>query len=177
MPKTTFQRFVFTFFGVLFMATTMAFFNKYIVMNPMFSNDMDSAAKYAALWSATGVAFCQKAPLAFALQFFLVQKFAGKQTAKFHPDNIALGYMIRTAFSVMIMCPIMSLYSNLFLAVQLHWSFIDLLYHWIPKMVLNGFFAYGIQMMVLQPINRAIFKSIFAKQNMALAGVNQKGKT
>jgi len=164
MPRTTFQRFVFTCIGVLFMATTMAFFNKYIVMNPKFGDDMTSAAKYAALWKATGIAFSQKAPLAFILQFFFVQKFAGKQTAKFHPDNVVLGYMIRTAFSVMIMCPIMSLYSNLFIAVQYHWSFLDLLYNWIPKMVINGFFAYGIQMLVLQPVNRAIFRTLFRKQ-------------
>lgn len=164
MPKTTFQRFVFTAFGVLFMATTMAFFNKYIVMDPKFGADMSSATKYAALFKATGIAFCQKAPLAFVLQFFFVQKFAGKQTAKFHPDNVVLGYMIRTAFSVFIMCPIMSLYSNLFIAAQYHWSFLDLLYNWIPKMILNGFFAYGIQMLVLQPINRAIFRRLFRKQ-------------
>lgn len=164
MPKTTFQRFVFTGFGVLFMATTMAFFNKYIVMDPQFGEDMTSVEKYAELWKATGIAFAQKAPLAFILQFFLVQKFAGRQTAKFHPDNIILGYMIRTAFSVMIMCPIMSLYSNLFIAVQFHWNFIDLLYNWIPKMILNGFFAYGIQMLVLQPVNRTIFRTLFKKQ-------------
>ena len=164
MPKTTFQRFVFTCFGVLFMATTMAFFNKYIVMNPMFNDEMTSVEKYAELWKATGIAFLQKAPLAFVLQFFFVQKFAGKQTAKFHPDNQILGYMIRTAFSVMIMCPIMSFYSNLFLISQMHWNFVDLLYNWIPKMVINGFFAYGIQMLVLQPVNRAIFRLLFKKQ-------------
>jgi len=164
MPKTTFQRVVFTLIGVILMATTMAFFNKYLVLDPRFGEDMSSAAKYAALWKATGIAFAQKAPLAFILQFFFVQKFAGKQTARFQPDNLVLGYMIRTAFSVMIMCPVMSLYSNLLLMTAYHWSLVDLLYHWIPKMVVNGFFAYGIQMLVLQPVNRAVFRALFRKQ-------------
>ena len=32
MPKTKFQRVIFTCIGVFFMATTMALFNKYLVM-------------------------------------------------------------------------------------------------------------------------------------------------
>ena len=32
MPKTKFQRVIFTCIGVFFMATTMAIFNKYLVM-------------------------------------------------------------------------------------------------------------------------------------------------
>jgi hypothetical protein len=163
MPKTKYERLIFTLFGVLFMATTMAFFNKYLVLDTTFSSGMTSAQKYAVLWHATFTAFLQKAPLAFVLQFFFVQKFAGRMTAKYATDNVYLGYMIRTAFSVMIMCPVMSLYSNLFLIAPMHWNFVDLLYHWIPKMMINGLFAYCVQIMILQPVNRWIFRMLFRR--------------
>lgn len=172
MPKTNFERFIFTAIGVLFMATTMAFFNKYIVLDPAFSSDMTSAQKYAVIWHETFVAFGQKAPLAFILQFFVVQKFAGKMSVKYPTENKILGYMIRTGFSVMVMCPIMSLYSNLFLIAPMHWNFVDLLYHWIPKMMINGLFAYCIQMFVLQPINRSIFRLIFRRTAHSIQQIN-----
>lgn len=169
MPRTTFERFVFTVTGVILMATTMAFFNKYLVMDPVFPAEMTSLQKYAALWQATFIAFGQKAPLAFVLQFFVVQKFAGKMSAKYPTENKILGYMIRTGFSVMIMCPIMSLYSNLFLLIPMHWNFIDLLYHWIPKMMINGIFAYCVQMFILQPINRRLFHLLFRRKDPVTA--------
>ena len=71
-PKTTKQRIVFTLIGVLLMATTMATYNKYLVYGE-FSVE---------LFRQVGIAFLQKGPVAFVLQFFFVQKWVGKKTAQ-----------------------------------------------------------------------------------------------
>lgn len=154
MPKTTFQRVVFTLLGVLFMATTMAAYNKYLVYGE-FSTE---------LWLQVGIAFCQKAPLAFLLQFFLVQKFAAKQAAKYPTENKLVYYAIRTGFSVLLMCPVMSLYSNLILMFQFHWSLGQMIANWIPKMMVNWVFAYFVQIFLLGPWNRFLFRSLFREK-------------
>ena len=149
-PKTTGQRLVFTCLGVLLMATTMATYNKYLVYG----------AFSAELFKQVGIAFCQKAPLAFILQFFFVQKFAGKQAAKYPTDNLVVYYCIRTGFTVLIMCPIMCFYSNVINMIQFHWTFGQLIENWIAKLPINWVFAYGVQIWFLGPINRFLFAKI-----------------
>lgn len=136
------------------MATTMATYNKYLVYG----------AFSAELFRQVAIAFCQKAPLAFVMQFFLVQKFAAKQCAKYPTENKLVYYGIRAGFSVLVMCPVMSLYSNLILMFQLHWSFGQLLANWIPKMVVNWIFAYFVQIFLLGPLNRKLFSIIFPEK-------------
>jgi hypothetical protein len=147
MPKTAVQRFIFTIMGVFFMVIVMALFNKAIVAG-------------AFTWSIFGqlpLAFCQRAPLAFVLQYFVVQKFAGKMTAKYPTDNRLLYNAIRTGFTVLIMCPVMSLYSNILYA-----GFnINLIPLWITKMVQNWIFAFFVQIFLLGPLNRFLFGLIF----------------
>ncbi len=159
MPKTTFQRVVFTFFGVLLMATTMATYNKYIVYGE-FSVE---------LFRQVGIAFLQKAPVAFLLQFFVVQKFAGKQAAKYPTDNKILYQCIRTGFTVLLMCPIMCLYSNIINMINFGWSFGELLEAWISKMPVNWVFAFGVQIWVLGPVNRWIFRHLFPEKKQVKA--------
>ncbi|MBO5975799.1 MAG: hypothetical protein J6P94_01295 [Oscillospiraceae bacterium] len=154
MPKTTFQRVIFTCLGVLLMATTMATYNKYLVYGE-FSLE---------LFRQVGIAFLQKAPVAFLLQFFVVQKFAGKQAAKYPTDNKILYQCIRTGFTVRLMCPIMCLYSNIINMINFGWSFGQLLEAWISKMPVNWVFAFGVQIWVLGPVNRFLFRTIFKKQ-------------
>lgn len=154
MPKTTFQRVVFTCLGVLLMATTMATYNKYLVYGE-FSLE---------LFRQIGIAFLQKAPVAFLLQFFVVQKFAGKQAAKYPTDNKILYQCIRTGFTVLLMCPIMCLYSNIINMINFGWTFGQLMEAWISKMPVNWVFAFGVQIWFLGPINRFLFSKIFKKQ-------------
>ena len=153
-PKTVPQRIVFTALGVLLMATTMATYNKYLVYGEFSVN----------LFRQVGIAFLQKAPVAFLLQFFVVQKFAGKQAAKYPTDNKILYQCIRTGFTVLVMCPIMCLYSNIINMVQFHWTVWELLEAWISKMPINWIFAFGVQIWVLGPVNRFLFSKIFAKE-------------
>ncbi len=156
-PKTVPQRIVFTCIGVLLMATTMAIYNKYLVYGS-FSVE---------LFKQVGIAFCQKAPVAFILQFFFVQKFAGKQAAKYPTENRIVYQCIRTGFTVLIMCPIMCLYSNIINMIQFHWTVGKLMEAWISKMPINWVFAFGVQIWFLGPINRFLFGKIFAKQKSA----------
>lgn len=153
-PKTLPQRIVFTALGVLLMATTMATYNKYLVYGAFSVN----------LFQQVGIAFLQKAPVAFLLQFFVVQKFAGKQAAKYPTDNKILYQYIRTGFTVLVMCPIMCLYSNIINMTQFHWTVWELLEAWISKMPINWVFAFGVQIWVLGPVNRFLFSKIFAKE-------------
>lgn len=156
MPKTTFQRLVFTFFGVLLMASTMATYNKYLVYG-QFS---------AELFRQVGIAFLQKAPVAFLLQFFVVQKFAGKQAAKYPTDNKLVYQCIRTAFTVLLMCPIMCLYSNIINWIRLDWSFWEFLESFITKMPVNWIFAFCVQIWLLGPLNRRIFGMLFPSKKV-----------
>ena len=154
MPKTTFQRVVFTSLGVLLMATTMATYNKYLVYGE-FSMEV---------FKQIAIAFCQKAPLAWILQFFVVQKFAGKQAAKYPTDNKILYQCIRTGFTVLLMCPIMCCYSNIINWIQFDWTFGQFLESFITKMPVNWVFAFGVQIWILGPVNRFLFRTLFKNQ-------------
>lgn len=151
MPRTVFQRIVFTFIGVLLMATTMATFNKYLVYGE-FS---------PFLFRQVAISFCQKAPLAFVLQFFFVQKFAGRQAAKYPTDNQLLYQCIRTGFTVLVMCPVMCLYSNIINMYTLGWSLGHMLERILSRMPINWIFAFCVQIWVLGPLNRWIFRHLF----------------
>ena len=159
MPKTTFQRVVYTCIGVLLMATTMATYNKYLVYGE-FSVE---------LFRQVAIAFCQKAPVAFVLQFFVIQKFAGKQAAKYPTDNKILYQCIRTGFTVLLMCPIMCFYSNIINMINFHWTIGQFLEAWISKMPVNWIFAFCVQVWLLKPLNGMLFRLIFKKQLAAEA--------
>lgn len=91
----------------------------------------------------------------------------GKQCAKYPTENKLVYYAIRAGFTVLVMCPIMSLYSNVILMFQFHWTFGQLLSNWIPKMVVNWIFAYFVQILLLGPINRTVFGLLFPPKQTA----------
>lgn len=162
MPKTTFQRFIFTLIGVIFMATTMALFNKLL-------SGYVEASRYSGLfdvnlWKDVGIAFAQKAPLAFLLQFFVVQKIAGKFSAKHFSDNKIVNKCIRVGITACMMAPIMCIYSNLILLIQYQWTFEKFITNILVKLVQNYIFAFLIQVLVLKDLNSLLFKAIFHKQ-------------
>ena len=154
MPKTTFQRVIYTIIGVILMATTMATFNKYLVYGEFSVN----------LFQQVGIAFLQKAPVAFLLQFFVIQKIAAKQAAKYPTDNKIVYTCIRTGFTVLMMCPIMCGYSNIINWINFGWSFGEFLEAWITKMPINWIFAFCVQVWLLGPAKNIIFRAIFKKQ-------------
>lgn len=153
MPKTTFQRVVFTVIGVILMATTMATYNKYLVMKE-FSPE---------LFRQVAIAFCQKAPFAFILQFFFVQKWVGKKVAQYKVSNQIEYTCLRVGHTVMIMAPLMCAYSNIINMIQFHWSFGQFLAAVVSKTPVNWIFAFCVQVWLLTPLNKKIFGIIFKK--------------
>ena len=153
MPKNFPQRIVFTFFGVLLMAAVMAIFNKYLVFGSFSAEMLMQAA----------AAFCQKAPAAFVLQLFFVQNFAERQMEKYKTNSIIVNYCIRTGFTVLVMCPAMCVYSNVINMLSLHWSLLKTLQSIVVKMPVNWIFAFCVQVWILGPVNRCIFRRIFAE--------------
>ncbi|MDR1824676.1 MAG: DUF2798 domain-containing protein [Bifidobacteriaceae bacterium] len=145
-PRTAGQRLVFTTIGVLLMVTVMALFNKAV----------EHGGLSWELFKQWPKAFVLRAPLAFPLQFFLVQKFAGRLSARYQVTNRIEYYVIRAGFTVMMMCPVMSCYSC-FLYVGFTSEFIPV---WLTKMTVNWAFAFGVQVFVLGPLTRGIFKRV-----------------
>ena len=94
----------------------------------------------------------------------LVQKFAGKQAAKYPTDNKILYQCIRTGFTVLLMYPIMCFYSNIINMIHFRWTVGEFLEAWISKMPVNWIFAFCVQIWFLGPINRFLFRTIFKKQ-------------
>jgi hypothetical protein len=151
MPKTIAQRVFFTLTGVFFMAIVMAIYNKSLVAGAFTWDVLKQLPS----------AFCQRAPFAFVLQFFVVQKFAGKMATKYPTDNKMLYDIIRTGFTVLVMCPIMSLYSNIiYLGIN-----INMVPVWFTKMVQNWGFAFFVQIFLLGPWNRLLFRLVFKPEN------------
>jgi hypothetical protein len=149
-PKTTLERIVFTTTGVIFMATTMSIYNK-VLAQGLFTIDT---------FKQVPMAFLQRAPLAWILQYFFVQNAVGKMSARYPIENRMVYYTIRTGFTVLIMCPIMSIYSNIiYVGVNT-----ELFFLWLPKMVLNWPFAFFVQIFLLGPLNRFLFGLIFRRK-------------
>ncbi|MDR1238156.1 MAG: DUF2798 domain-containing protein [Propionibacteriaceae bacterium] len=145
-PRTVGQRLLFTTIGVLLMVTAMALYNKAV----------ENGGLSWEIFTQLPLAFALRAPLAFVLQFFVVQKIAGKLASRYQVSNQLEYHVIRAGFTVMLMCPVMSCYSNL-LYVGLVPEFVPV---WLTKMVLNWIFAFGVQVFLLGPLTRKIFRTL-----------------
>ncbi|MDR1851808.1 MAG: DUF2798 domain-containing protein [Propionibacteriaceae bacterium] len=146
MPRTTKQRMLFATIGVLLMVTVMSMFNK----------AFEAGGMGWALFAQWPMAFVLRAPLAFVLQVFVVQKAVGKRTARYQCSNPIEFYAIRAGFTVMWMAPIMSLYSTV-LYVGFVPEFIPI---WITKLSVNWLFAFCSQVFVIGPLNRGLYRRI-----------------
>ena len=159
MSNKTLQNIVYTLIGVTIMVPIMSIYNKFLV----YADFMEFPLTTPAFWKAVGIGICQRYPVVFPLQYFIVQKFAAKQTA-LHTrpeDDWIYQSLIRTSFSILILCPALSLYANLLLVLDGTLpSFPAFLNNWLPKMVVNWPFAYFVQLFFAGPLNRAIFLAL-----------------
>jgi hypothetical protein len=163
------QDLLYTFIGVTIMVPIMSLYNKFII----FKNFMEYPLSSPAFWKAVGIGICQRYPVVFLLQFFVVQNVAEKQTARHtKPDDDWIYVsIIRTGFSILILCPVLSLYAHLLLildgTITTFSAFMD---SWLQKLVINWPFAYMVQVFIAGPLNRAIFLAIMRsskKRSMA----------
>lgn len=146
-----------TFLGVLYTlicglttSYVMALYNKYLVYGTL-SGQILLDALYAS-WVI-------RLPLALLVQYFIIQPIVGKLTEKHtNPtDNDLVKRCVRVGYTVVMMCPFMSLFSNVLYMFKFGWSFGEMVANWIPKMVQNFPFAFAVQVFVLQPLNKKIF--------------------
>lgn len=159
MSNQKVQDLVYTFIGVTITVPIMTIFNKFII----YVDFMEFPLTNPDFWKAVGIGFCQRYPVVFPLQYFIVQRVAAKQTALHtRPDDDWIYQsIIRTGFSIMILCPVLSLYANLLLVFDgTLTSFPAFLNNWLPKMVMNWPFAYFVQVFVAGPLNRAGFLAV-----------------
>lgn len=159
MSNKKVQDLVYTFIGVTIMVPIMTVFNKFIV----YTEFMEFPLTTPAFWQAVGVGICQRYPVVFLLQYFIVQNVAAKQTALHtRPDDDWIYQsIIRTGFSILILCPTLSLYANLLLVLDGSITSVPaFLNNWLPKMVMNWPFAYFVQVFVAGPLNRAVFMAV-----------------
>jgi len=145
-PRGVRERLVFTTVGVILMVTTMSLFNK----------ALEHGGLTWDVFRQVPQAFLLRAPLAYTLQFFVAQRFAGEMTSRYLTNNRIEYYAIRTGFTVMVMCPVMSFWSN---AIYLGFT-ADFVPVWLTRMVLNWIFAFSVQIFLIGPLNRALFRAL-----------------
>ncbi|MCD8366422.1 MAG: hypothetical protein LUC48_00115 [Clostridiales bacterium] len=158
---------IYTIIGVAIMVPIMTTFNKYLV----YSQWMEYPLTTPAFWQQVGIGICQRLPVVFPLQFFVVQNYAARKTEEHtHPDDSwVVKSIIRVGFSILILCPVLSLYSNLILVIEGNiTSVAGFINNWIPKMVQNWCFAYFAQVFVAGPLNKHLF-GLYMKHKMAKA--------
>lgn len=158
MPENTKEEIIYTTIGVIMMAFIMTAFNKFRVMQE-FS---------AAFWLGTLNGVWQRFIVAWPSQFFLIQPFAGKKAAQ--QAKSQLEYMIiRIRYTVLLSCPLMSLYAMLLMAIPQHWSAAKFFNTWIPGMCINAVFAYFIQFFLFNRLNAILFRLICRRGEKAEA--------
>lgn len=168
MSNKTVQNVVYTLIGVTIMVPIMTIYNKFI----MYMDFMEFPLTNPAFWKAVGIGICQRYLVVFLLQYFIVQNFAAKQTALHtRPDDDWIYQsIIRTSFSIAVLCPTLSLYANFLLVLDgTLSSFPAFINNWLPKMVVNFPFAYFVQLFVGGPLNRAIFMAIMRANKTSTA--------
>jgi hypothetical protein len=146
-PRGGRERLIFTLIGVVCMVIVMATYNK--------------ALEHGLTWDVFGqvpLAFALRAPLAFVLQFFVVQKLVARAVSRYQTINVLEYYAIRTGFTVLLMCPVMSFYS---IAIYVGFTS-DFVLLWIQRMVLNWMFAFGVQVFLVGPVVRKLFSLVAA---------------
>ena len=159
MPRTTFQRVIYTVLGVTITGFFMSIYNKAWVQGGL------SFDVFENFWAN----FALQAPFGFLLQFCFVQKVAGKQAAKYPTDNQILYRIIRTGFTVMMMCPLFSTYNTFIHAFRYGWGFEKIVCNIFTKIVQNFPFAFCLQIFVAGPIHRFIFSKLFPQKKKSAA--------
>lgn len=165
MSNKKVQDLIYTFIGVTIMVPIMSTFNKFII----YTEFMEFPLTTAAFWKAVGIGICQRYPVVFLLQYFVVQNVAAKHTALHTKpdDDWIYQSIIRTGFSILILCPVLSLYANLLLVFDGTLNSIPaFINNWLPKMVVNWPFAYFVQVFIAGPLNRAIFMAVMRRRKV-----------
>ena len=161
MPKDPEAEMIYTTIGVILMAFIMTAFNKFRVMHEFSS----------AFWWETFKGFWLRFIVAWPSQYFLIQPIAAKKTAE--QAKSKLEYMtLRIRYTVIMSCPLMSVYAMLLMAIPQHWTVAQFFNAWIPGMCINAVFAYFIQFFCFNWLNAALFRLICRRGEKAAVQEN-----
>ena len=152
MPKTKFQDLIFTIIMVFVMVYCMTVYNL----------SLEFGFTYATFWMAF-MGMWVEVIAAFIAQRYIAGPMAKKLTARvFQPgvDKPVFILVAMACFTVCIMAPIMTLFVTLY-----HHGFVaEIIPYWLPKLVLNFPFALVIQLFLVGPLVRLLFRTLFKKQ-------------
>lgn len=153
MPRTKFEKLIFTILMVIVMAYGMICYNIALEMNGL-SNQV----------FLLGLAeLVIVGPIAFLLDWFVVSKLVMKkagQIVNMERDNPIMMMLVISILTVMFMCPIMSLIVTIFF----NGISIELFSMWIEKMAFNYPMAIFWQLFFAGPFVRFVFKSLFSNK-------------
>ena len=155
MPRTLFQEIVFTVIMVFFMVYAMICYNMSLAMGNLSNAVFSGAFKELLIMG----------PIAILLDMLVAGPLAKKCTFKiFNPDETNPIFIILSisVFSVIFMCPLMSLVATiLFKGGILQREIVAI---WIKTTILNFPMAFFWQLCFAGPVVRRIFGLLFRKQ-------------
>lgn len=156
MPKTKFQKLIFTFLTVIITVHLFVFYNVAIEKGSMSNQVFFDSLKLV--------------PIEFIFAFFLQTFFGGPISMNLafkivnpQKDNPFIVKTVIICCTIIFMCPAMSFVSTI-LYNGLNCEFFA---HWAQNIVFNFPFAFFTQIFFIQPIVRKLFKTIF-KQNLPI---------
>lgn len=158
MPRTKFEKFIFTILMVIVMAYGMICYN--------IALEMGGLSNQVFLLGLTELLIV--APVAFLLDWFIVSKLVMRkagQMVNMERDNPIMMVLAISILTVMFMCPIMSLIVTIFF----NGVSIELFSMWIEKMAFNYPMAIFWQLFFAGPFVRFVFKSLFSSKKNCCA--------
>lgn len=150
MPKTLFQRVVFTVIMAAVMVYIMGLYNTALNGGGLSNESFFRVFDY----------YFIEYPIAFVLAFTIGSRGASALTARVvdpEKDNIVLFYVVMAAFNVCIMASTMSLVGVLEHGCAPQ----DLFARWLQTFALNFIVALPVQVFVAGPLVRAVFRRLF----------------
>lgn len=156
MPKTTFQRVIFTLIMAAVMVYLMGLYNASLNGGGLQNETFLQVFEYYPI----------EYPIAFVIAFFIGSNGAEKLTARVvdpKKDNIVLFYVTMAAFNVCIMASTMSLVGT----IEHHCPLNVLFVTWLQTFCLNFIAALPLQVFVAGPLVRFVFRKIFCRESAA----------
>ncbi len=151
MPQTKFQSIVFTFITAALMCYLM------IVYNMALNNGELTGSAFLSALKEFPLEFVIVFVLAFFCAGFLAKRLALRIIDP-SKDNPFFFILAIQSFTVCIMVPLMSLYAALINSLNAQFFF-----YWLQAVCLNFIMAYPLQIFIVGPLARALFRLIFKR--------------
>lgn len=156
MPRTKFQKLVFSVMSILLSVVL------FVTYNIAIENKGMSNMVFVEI-SEAGLLIIKECVCAFLVYTFIAGPLSLKLAFRMINPSEEKPYIVKIviiSFTVLIMCPIMS-----FLSLLINKGVsVELIAQWMEKIVFNFPFAFFTQIFFVQPIVRALFRKIFSKQ-------------